>query len=184
MTFIQIGLPLLVAAVGVFVASSLVHMVFKWHSADYGKLENEDEIRAAIRKAGAQPGQYVLPHCNDMKDLQTPEMLQKFGEGPVGLLLLRPSGAPKMGGSLARWFGLNLVVAAAAAHLGAASLPAGANAHQVFHATALITFVAYACGSVSNGIWKGQPWRSVAKDLLDAFIYGVVSGLAFAWLWP
>ena len=183
-SFAQIWLPLLVAAVLVFVASSIIHMVFKWHNSEYLKLGNEDEIRQAIRKAGAAPGQYVLPYCADMKDLQAPDMQRKFVEGPVGILLLRRNGAPNIGPSLAQWFGLNLLVAAAAAHLAAASLPIGANVHRVFHATAMVTFVAYACGAISDGVWKGYPWRSVAKDLLDALIYGIVSGLVFAWLWP
>jgi hypothetical protein len=183
-SLVQLWLPWLVAAVGVFVASSLVHMVFKWHNADYLKLGNEDDVRAAIRKSAPPPGQYVIPHCTDMKDLQSPDMQRKFTEGPVAYLMVRPSGAPNIGPSLAQWFMLNVLVSGVAAHLAAATLGAGAPSEHVFHATASVTFIAYAAGSLSSGIWKGQPWRSVAKELLDALIYGIVSGFAFAWLWP
>ena len=52
-------LPILVTAVLIFIASSLIHMVFKWHNADYLKFTNEDEVRAAIRSGGAAPGPYT-----------------------------------------------------------------------------------------------------------------------------
>ncbi|HXW97295.1 MAG TPA: hypothetical protein VEI47_06890, partial [Gemmatimonadales bacterium] len=74
-TLPQLWAPILLAAVLVFVTSSLVHMVFKWHNSDYQKLSNEDEVRAAIRKGNASPGQYVLPHCADQKDMAKPEMV-------------------------------------------------------------------------------------------------------------
>jgi hypothetical protein len=184
MTILQLWLPLLVAAVGVFVASSLIHMVFKWHNSEYLHLDNEDEIRTAIRQHAPGPGQYVIPHCADMKDLQAPEMQKKFTDGPVGFLILRPTGLPRIGTNLGQWFALNLLVAIITAHLADQALPRGADPHHIFHFTALITFIAYAAGALSDGIWKGQPWRGVAKDVLDALIFGIVSGFAFAWLWP
>jgi hypothetical protein len=180
----HVWIPLLLSAVLVFIASSLVHMVFKWHNADYLKLGNEDEVRAAIRKTNAGPGYYVIPHCLDMKEMQSPEMQKKFKDGPVGFLTLRQPGLPAMGGHLAKWFALNLLIAAVVACIAATTLPVGAVSGRVFHVTALITFIAYGAGAISDGIWKGEPWKSVAKDLLDALIYAGVTGAAFAWLWP
>ena len=178
----HVMMAVILAAVLVFIASSLIHMVFKWHNSDYLALGNEDEVREAIRKTGPGPGQYVIPHCPDMKQMGSPEMQQKFKDGPVGFLTLRQPGPPAMGGHLARWFGLNLLVAAFVAFI-ACSLTPGADVHRVFHVAAMITFIAYGAGAISDGIWKGEPWRSVGKDLLDALIYGIVSGIAFAWLW-
>jgi len=54
----------------------------------------------------------------------------------------------------------------------------------VCRVVSIVTFLAYACGGVQLAIWMGKPWRSAAKELLDAFIYGMVSAVAFAWLWP
>ena len=31
---------------------------------------------------------------------------------------------------------------------------------------------------------RRKPWRSAAKDLADGFIYGLLTGGAFGWLWP
>lgn len=180
----SLWLPILLAAVAVFFTSSLVHMVFKWHNADYRRLANEDEVREAIRKGNPTPGQYVLPHCLDGKDLQKPEVQQKFIEGPVGFLLLRPTGTPKMGPHLLTWFLLALAVSAITACLACCVIGAGASKPLVFHFFALSTFLAYATGAVSDGIWKANPWAAVAKDLLDALLYAAVSGAVFAALWP
>jgi hypothetical protein len=177
-------LPILVSAVGVFIASSLVHMVFKWHNADYRKLPNEDEVAAALRRQSLPPGQYTLPYCTDMKDMQAPETQKKFIDGPVGFIILRASGLPNMGKHLGAWFVLTLFVALLAATAAGIALPIGAVKEPVFDVTFLIAFAAYGCGSISDGIWKGEPWKAVAKDLLDAFIYAAVTGTVFALLWP
>ena len=183
-TLTQLWLPIVLGAVFVFIASSLVHMVFKWHNADYRKLPNEDEVRAALRKGSPAPGQYVVPHCLDMKQMQTPEMQQKFTEGPVALMWIRPNGAGSMGKMLGQWFALSLGVAFFTAYVAAHTLAPGTAPMGVLRVTASIAFLAYATGSVSDGIWMGKPWAAVAKDLLDALLYGFATGAAFAWLWP
>jgi len=181
----ELWLPIVVAAVGVFIASSLIHMVFKWHNADYLRLGNEDEVRAAILATSPRPGQYAIPYCTDMKQMGSPEMQKKFTEGPIAWLTVRPSGMPSMGPMLGQWFVLNLVVAALAAYIASKTVALMPSTFLgICREVGVITFLAYAGGSVSNGIWMGKPWGSVAKEVLDALIYGVVSALAFAWLWP
>ena len=180
----QLWIPIVLSALLVFVASSLIHMVFKWHNADYRKLANEDQVRAAVRSSGPAPGQYIIPYCTDPKEMQNPEAQQKFKDGPVGFLMLRPPGAPSMGKPLALWFLLTLIIAIAAGYLASRTVPFGASHLAVCRVVGLVTFIAYACGGVQGAIWMGKPWKSAAKEVLDGFIYGVVSALAFAWLWP
>jgi len=81
---IQLWLPILLAAVLVFLASSLIHMVFKWHNSDYRPLPNEDEVLEAIRKGAAAPGQYLFPYCPNPKDMGTEEMSGNMTWGPLG----------------------------------------------------------------------------------------------------
>jgi len=178
----QLWLPIVLGAVFVFAASSLVHMVFRWHTSDYRKLANEDEVRVALRKAA--PGQYTVPHCLGPKEAQAPEMRQKFAEGPVAVLRVLPNGAPAMGKMLGQWFALNLLVCFLTAYIAAHTLAAGTAPMQVLRVTASIGFLAYAVGGLSEAIWMGKPWSATAKDLLDALIYGLAVGAAFAWLWP
>lgn len=180
----SLWLPIVLAAVGVFIASSLVHMVFKWHDAEYRPLANEDEVRAVLRKGVAGPGHYVLPHCVDMQRMRTPEMQRKFVEGPVAHIFVAPDGLPNMGAHLGRWFLLTLAISALAAYAASVGLPAGASGLAVFRTVFVIAALAYGAGSVTDGIWHSRPWSGVAKDLLDATIYAAVTAAPFAWLWP
>jgi hypothetical protein len=180
----QLWLPILVTAVSVFVASSLIHMVLKWHNSDYRKLPNEDDVAAALRAGSAAPGQYMLPHCGDMKDMQKEEVQKKFREGPVAMLTLRKPGPPSMGPALLQWFILNIVVAVVAAMLALQSFGLYADSHRAGHLVGMVSFLTYAGGSLQAGIWMGKPWSSVAKDVLDGLIYGTISALVFMYLWP
>jgi hypothetical protein len=180
----QLWMPILLSAVLVFAASAIIHMVLKWHNSDYRKLANEDAVRAAIRGGSPVPGQYTMPYCLGAKEMQAPEMQQKFVEGPVAFITLMRNGPPKMGGTLAMWFLFTLAIGVIAAYLAAKALPPGAPFRDVCRLVGIVAFLAYAGGSVPAGIWFGKPWRSVAKELLDGLIYGVITGAVFAWLWP
>ena len=180
----HLWIPILLSAVCVFAASSLIHMVVKWHASEYRPLSNEDDVRAAIRKGSAGPGQYVLPHCGDMKDMDKPEVKQKYQEGPVGFLVIVPNGAPAMGAALGKWFAYTALVAFMAAYLASRTLAPGTHYLQVFRVVGAVSFLTYGFGSIQMGIWMGKPWSSVLKDLADALIYGLLSAGVFGWLWP
>ena len=87
--------PILLSAVIVFVASSIIHMVLPYHRSDYKKLPDEDKVTAALRSAGVTRGMYVFPYCTH-KEMKSPEVVEKFKRGPVGLLTVFPSGTPAM----------------------------------------------------------------------------------------
>ena len=183
-SLVQLWLPILLSAVFVFVASSLIHMVVKWHASDYNALSNEKEVRAAIRKGSPAPGQYVLPHCADMKQMGQPGMLAKYAEGPVAFLSVNPNGPPAMGGALVKWLLYTVLVAFMAAYLASRTLAPGTHYLQVFRVVGTVSFLTYGFGSIQLAIWMGKPWRSAAKDLADALIYGLLSAGVFGWLWP
>jgi hypothetical protein len=180
----QLWLPILLSGVFVFVASSIIHMVLKWHASDYNALSNEDEVRAAIRKGAPAPGQYVLPHCADMKDMGKPEMMRKYQDGPVALLTVNPNGPPAMGAALGKWFAFILLVAFMAAYLASRTLAPGTHYLQVFRVVGSVSFMAYGFGSIPYAIWMGKRPLSLAKDLADALVYALLSAGVFGWLWP
>ena len=183
-TLAQLWVPIIGSAVVVFVLSSLIHMVFKWHGPDYRTLSNEDEVRAAIQKASPAPGQYMIPYCADLKLMQTAEFQRKFVDGPVGHLVLRARGVPRMGPALGQWFAYSLLIAIFVAYLAARTLPPAAGFAPVLRVVATVVFLAYGGGSVQAGIWMGKPWNSVAKELGDALIYGLGMGAVFGYFWP
>ncbi|MGH7753198.1 MAG: hypothetical protein ACREN5_10300, partial [Gemmatimonadales bacterium] len=83
-TITSLWLPILVAAVAVFVASSIMHMVLTYHRADYHALPNEERVLEVVRGADLTPGVYMYPYSSSMKEMGTPAMMEKFKRGPVG----------------------------------------------------------------------------------------------------
>ena len=77
---VMVGAGVAALIMFVFIASTLIHVVIKWHNPDYKKLPNEDEVRAAIRKGSPAPAQYIIPHCMEGKDRNSPETTRKFEE--------------------------------------------------------------------------------------------------------
>ncbi len=182
---LALWLPILLSAVFVFVVSSLIHMVFKWHAPEYRGLTNEDAVRDTIRAGAPTPGMYVLPYCCEMKEMGGEAMGKKYAEGPVGYLTLAPNGRPNIGASLGQWFVLSLVIAAIGAFL--ATQLFGLDHHRARAAAKLIgavSFLAYGFGSLADSIWMGKAWISTAKYLLDSALYSAASALVFYWLWP
>jgi hypothetical protein len=183
-TWSQLLLPIALSAVFIFIASSIIHMVLKWHNPDYKKLANEDEVRAAIRKGAPMPGQYILPHMLDGKDCATPEGLKKFSDGPVGVLYIRPNGQMKLGPFLMNWVLYTLVVGALVAYVAQFTLKSGANYMDVFRLVGTVAWLAYAWQGPSDSIWKGKPWISSFRGLVDGLVYALVTAGTFGWLWP
>jgi hypothetical protein len=71
-------LPILLSAVIVFVASSILHMVLPFHRSDYRKLPEEEKVADALRAAGVIPGPvYSFPHCTH-KDMKSPEVVESL----------------------------------------------------------------------------------------------------------
>src|SRR5882724_9581192 len=56
-------LPILLSAIIVFVASSILHMVLPYHRSDYQRLPDEDRLLSAMRAAGVKRGMYHFPFC-------------------------------------------------------------------------------------------------------------------------
>jgi hypothetical protein len=180
----SLWLPILLSAVLVFITSSIVHMVLKYHHRDYTKLPNEDAVRAAIRSGNLAPAQYIIPYCSSPKDMQTPEMKQKWSEGPVAVVNLMRPGVPAMGKSLAQWFAFTLIVSLIIAYVAYHRLPAGARYMDVFRTVAPVGFLAYAAGQFPASIWMGKPWKIAWKEAFDGLLYGLVTAGTFGWLWP
>ncbi len=183
-SLVQLGLPILLGAVGVFVASALIHMVFGfWHNVDYRGFNNEDDVAAALRKGNPAPGIYMVPYCQPA-DMKKPEVQEKFKRGPLVFMFLRAGAPMAMGKSLTQWFVFCLVVSLFAGYVAGATLASGTAYMQVFRVTATAAFMAFGFSSVPSGIWWGQPWGPVFKDMVDGLIYGLIIGAVFACLWP
>ena len=176
-------LPIVLSAVIVFVASSIMHTVLQYHQTDIQKLPDEDKILAALRTAPLKRGLYTLPYCTH-KDMKTPAVMEKFKQGPVGMLTVFPSGPPAIPKLLGMWFVFCLLVGFFVAYLTGHTVAAGAPYPAVFRVAGTAAFLGYGLGHVSDGIWKGQPWDMTIKEVLDGLLYGLLTAGTFGWLWP
>jgi hypothetical protein len=177
-------IPILLSAVIVFVASSVMHMVLPYHKSDYRKLPDEDRVVDALRTAGVTPGPaYHFPHTTH-KEMKSPEVVEKFKRGPIGLLNIIPSGPPAMGKYLALWFVYSVVVSVLVAIVAGTTLSPGTRYPVVFHLTALAALLGYGVGHLQDSIWKGQAWSVTFKHMFDGLIYALLTAGTFGWLWP
>ena len=176
-------LPILLSAVIVFVASSIMHMVLLYHRNDYGQLPDEDKILATLRSAALKRGLYVFPYCTH-KDMKSPALIEKQKQGPVGFLTIVPSGPPAMPKFLIQWFVYCLLIGFFVAYLAAHTVALGAHYLAVFRVVGTAAFLAYGLGHLSNGIWKGQMWGTTIKEVIDGLVYGLLTAGTFGWLWP
>jgi hypothetical protein len=180
----SLWLPILLSAVLVFLVSAIIHMVLKYHNKDYSRLPNEDAVRSAIRSGNPPPAQYVIPYCAEMKDMEKPEMKQKYIDGPVAVMnVLRP-GVPSMPKYLTQWFVFTLVVSFFIAYVARHAIPAGTSYLGVFRIVGAVGFLAYAAGQIPAAIWMGKPWKVAWKEAFDGLVYGLVTAGTFGWLWP
>jgi len=181
--FTALWLPIVLAAVIVLVASSIMHMVLPYHHGDYKKLPDEDKALAALRGASLPRGLYIFPFGTH-KDMKSPAMQEKYRQGPVGTLTVFPSGPPAIPKFMALWFMYCLIIGFFVAYLTFHTVARGENYLAVFRVAGTAAFLAYGLGNLSNGIWKGQPWSSVIKEVIDGLIYGLLTAGTFGWLWP
>ncbi|MCM2268774.1 MAG: hypothetical protein NDJ75_01580 [Thermoanaerobaculia bacterium] len=179
---VSLWLPIVASAGLVFLVSSVLHMALKYHQADYKQLPDEARQIDALR--GLAPGYYNFPYCTSMKEAGTPESLEKFRRGPVGMLAVLPNGAPAIGKFLALWFVYSLLVSLFAGYLASFTLSAGAHYLAVFRVTGTAAFLAYGLANMVDSIWKGVPWSNTVRATVDGLLYALVTAGAFGWLWP
>jgi hypothetical protein len=183
MPFGSLWLPVVVSAVAVFVVSSILHMLLKYHRADYKKLSDEEAVRQAIRQGTSGPGVYAIPYAVDAQ-MKDPALLKKYEEGPVGLITLMRSGRLNMGKYLGLWFLFCLLVSFVTAYVARHVLEPGEDPLNVLRVTATIAFMAYAFGRIQESIWMAIPWPNTLRGIVDGLVYALTTGIVFWLLWP
>jgi hypothetical protein len=156
-------------------------MVLPYHRTEYQQLPEEDKLLAALRTASLKRGLYIFPFCTH-KNMKSPEVQEKYKQGPVGMLTVFPSGPPVMGKFLGLWFAYCLLIAFFTAYLTGHTVAFGARYLTVFRVAGTAAFMSYGLGPLVNGIWKGQPWS--IKEAFDGLVYALLTAGTFGWLWP
>lgn len=177
-------LPILLSAVIVFVASSVIHMASPWHKSDYSKVPSEDKVMDALRPFAVPPGDYMVPRPSGPQELRSPAFAEKLNKGPVLMLTVMPNGMMSMSRNLSLWFGYCAVVGFFAAYVTASALPVGASYLKVFRFVGATAFIGYALALWQMSIWYRRAWSTTIKATVDGFIYALLTAGMFGWLWP
>jgi hypothetical protein len=175
-------LPILVSAVVVFLASSIMHMVLPYHRSDYAKVPSEDEVMAALRKVSIPPGDYVIPHAATSEQRKSDEFAKKLAEGPLAMLTVWQGIG--MGASLAQWFVYSVVIGIFAGYLAGQAVPPGGDYLDVFRFAGTTAFAGYALALAQSSIWMKRAWGATLKSMFDGLVYALLTAGVFGWLWP
>ena len=182
---VELWLPIVLATVFVFVASAVLHMLLPYHRNDVRKMEAEDEVLAAIRGTGTEPGAYAVPHVTEMEEMKDPAFVEKRSAGVVAVVTVAPGGPPQLGKELAQWFVYCLVVSVFAAYVaGRAVGPGPVEYLEVFRFSGATAFAGYALALWQESIWWKRPWGTTLKNTVDGVVYALLTAGAFGWLWP
>ena len=176
--------PILLSAVLVFIASSVIHMLLPWHRNDFPKLANEDSVRKALRPLAIPPGDYMVPRPSGAHDMRSPEFTEKLKRGPVMLITVMPNGAVSMRNNLVLWFLYCVVVGLFAAYIAGRALPPGTLYLRVFQMVGAAAFGGYVLALWQMSIWYHRAWSTTIKSSVDGLIYALLTAGTFGWLWP
>lgn len=181
----SLAVPILVAAVLVFIASAVLHMVIAaWHKGDLDRLPDEEGVMNVLRPFALRPGNYAMPMASGMAEMKDPAFVEKMTRGPVAFLTVGPSGPPTMGRELSLWFVYCVLVSVLAAAVAAPLMHPGEGFHAVLHTTGLTAFGAYGLGLMQESIWWRRKWSATIRSMIDGLIYALITGAVFGWLWP
>lgn len=181
---LQLWMPVLVSAVLVFIASSIIHMGPFWHRSDYPAVPDQDRLMDAMRPFNLQPGDFMLPRCSSSQDMKSAEFAEKLARGPVVLMTVLPKGAWNMGRSLGLWFIYCAVVALFAGYVASRALAPDAEYLRIFQIVGATAFIGYALGIWQMWIWCHRGIGLTIKATIDGLIYACLTAGAFGWLWP
>ncbi len=182
----SLWLPILLSAVAVFIASSIIHMVLGYHAADYKKLPAEDDVdgrpsevrHPARRLPGAVrrqregdegPGFHgeVQGRAANHDDRHGQRRRDEHGAAvhPVVPVLHRSSASRPRTSPAAR-------------------SPPGAHYLAVFRFAGATAFFGYSLALWQSSIWYRKSWGTTIRLTIDGLIFGLLTGGFFGWLWP
>jgi hypothetical protein len=177
-------LPILVSAVGVFVASSLIHMVSAWHRSDYVAPPDQDRVLDAMRPLALPPGDYFLPRPTTREEMRSPAFDEKLKRGPVVIMTIAPNAPFSMGQMMGLWFVYLVVVAAFAGFSAGYLLPPGSNPAKIRVLSGVTAFAGYALALWQMSIWYKRSWGTTFRATVDGVLFAAITAFAFGWLWP
>jgi hypothetical protein len=184
MDVLALWLPILVSAVAVFIASSIAWTVLPHHNADIKPLPDERGFLERLKEFNIPPGLYMWPHCADSKEMKSEAFKERYRQGPWGTLNVAPA-QPSMVKNMSLLLLVCLLVSLFVGYLTSMAQPAQTGEFLgVFRVAGAAGVLGYCFGGLPTAIFMGKPTRFIMTELIDSIVYGLLTGLVFALLWP
>jgi len=100
------------------------------------------------------------------------------------MITIFPAAEPGMGKELFFWFLYSILVGIFSAYVAGRALDGSATYLMVHRFAGVTAFAAYGLANIPMSIWYKRSWGTTIKSLVDALIYGSITGGTFGWLWP
>lgn len=183
MDITQLCVPIFVSSLAVFFASFVAWMVLPHHKKDVRVLPDEKGMADFLKTADIPPGTYMWPNCQSTEEMKSDEFIARNDAGPWGSInILRAK--PNFGANLLFVFMFYVVVSLFVAYITGQARHAGDAFMAIFQVAGATAILGYCAGSIPNSVFFSKPARFVFTDFLDSLVYGLLTGLIFAWLWP
>lgn len=82
-SFLSLLLPIVVAAIAVFILSMIVHAAMPWHRSDYGNVPDRDAAIPAVQSLKLAPGDYAVPDPELPRGGKNPTFIADLERGPT-----------------------------------------------------------------------------------------------------
>jgi hypothetical protein len=174
----SLWLPILISGVALFFASWAAWMLLPHHKGEWQGLPNEEQVLGALRDV--PPGQYMYPYACKPEDWKNEEFKRRVEAGPRGTLTTwkqPPNMAVNMLCTFLFFLAANFVIG----YLTGIALDPGESFAKVFRFVGTAGILTYGTANILNGIWFG---RKMVADIIDGIVYGLITGLIFAAMWP
>ncbi|MCR9075114.1 MAG: hypothetical protein NXI07_03665 [bacterium] len=180
---VDLWLPIIIATVSVFFASSIIWMLLPYHKKDIQFLPNEEELTAKVSEMNIKPGLYMFPNCQNAKDYKSEAYLAKWEAGPWGIITVQP-GQPNFGMNLLKTFLAYLVITIFVAYITAASTRGGADYLAVFQVAGAAGVLGHCMGGLAGDFFLGKPTRFIITGFIDGVIFALITAGVIASMWP
>lgn len=179
----QLWLPILIATVCVFFASSIIWMLLPYHKPDIKAIPNEAEFDEAINKLGIAPGFYMYPNCQNAKDMKSEAFKARWESGPWGTINVMGH-QPNFAMNLLKTFIAYGLITVMVAYISGMALGPGADYMNVFRVVATAGILGHCMGALAGSFFLGTPTRFIVTCFIDGVIFALITAGVFASMWP
>lgn len=179
---LALWMPILVGTVVLFFCSFLAWAVLPHHKTDHKSLPDEDAFMQFVREQNLKAGNYFFPRPANSAEEKSKEYIDKYSKGPRGVIDIYDM--PNMPMNMVKTILFYFLTVLTIGYISFVACPPSAETTdfmKVFRIAGTIAVLTYASTGICNKIWFK---RAIFTEFLDGVVFGVLTGLIYAALWP